>query len=194
MSTLKTTNITHGSNSGTNNLILDDTGKVSIAEKKLYCPGTIIQVKQGTPLTSKFNTSSATMVDTGLSVAITPTATTSKILVQVSLGSLANSSAGKRVWMDIVRGSTTVIKGDAATGGEVTACLCTRSADSNHTQVPVSFMYLDSPATTSATTYKVQLAAGPDSGGTVYLNGSADGDSASGNTASTLIVMEVAGT
>jgi len=155
--------------------------------------GCILQVKQGTPLTSKFSTASATMVDSGLSVAITPTATTSKILVQVSLGSLANSSAGKRVWMDIVRGSTTVIKGDAATGGEVTACLCTRSADSNHTQVPVSFMYLDSPATTSATTYKVQLAAGPDSGGTVYLNGSADGDSASGNTASTLIVMEVAG-
>ena len=46
MSTIKTTNITHGSNSGTNNLILDDTGKVSIAQNKLSCPGTIIQVVQ----------------------------------------------------------------------------------------------------------------------------------------------------
>ena len=36
MSTIKTTNITHGSNSGTNNIILDDTGKVTVAEKK-FC-------------------------------------------------------------------------------------------------------------------------------------------------------------
>ena len=43
MSTIKTTNITHGSNSGTNNLILDDTGKVSIAAQKLYCPGVVIR-------------------------------------------------------------------------------------------------------------------------------------------------------
>jgi len=151
--------------------------------------GGIIQIKQGT-LTSKFNTASATMVDSGLSVSITPTSSTSKILVHVSLGSLANSSALKRAFMTIVRGSTNVITGDAATGDEVTAALCTRSADDNHTQVPVSFMALDSPATTSATTYKVQLSRGGDSG-TVYLNGSQGADAYGGNTASTIIVMEV---
>ena len=153
--------------------------------------GGIIQVRQGT-LTSKFNTASSTMVDSGLSVTITPTRSDSKILVQVSLGSLANSSALKRAFMNIVRGSTNVIVGDAATGDEVTAALNTRSADDNHTQIPVSFMVLDSPATTSATTYKVQLSRGADSG-TVYLNGSAGADAYGGNTASTIIVMEVSG-
>jgi len=153
--------------------------------------GCILQIQQGT-LTSKFNTASATMVDSGLSVAITPTATTSKVLVQVSLGSLSNSGALKRAFMSIVRGSTNIITGDAATGDEVTAALCTRSADDNHTQIPVSFMYLDSPSTTSATTYKVQLSRGADTG-TVYLNGSQGADASAGNAASTIIVMEVAG-
>tara|TARA_B100001564_G_scaffold353202_1_gene361784 strand:- start:27 stop:551 length:525 start_codon:yes stop_codon:yes gene_type:complete len=151
--------------------------------------GGIIQVKMGT-LTSKFNTASSTMVDSGLSVTITPKFNTSKILVQVSLGSLSNNERYKRAFMNIVRGSTNVITGDAATGHEVTAALNSRSADDNHIQIPVSFMVLDSPATTNATTYKVQLSRGSDSG-TVYLNGSAGADSYAGNAASTIIVMEV---
>ena len=153
--------------------------------------GGIIQVKMGT-FTGKFNTASSTMVDSGLSVTITPTRSDSKILVQVSLGSLSNNERQKRAFMNIVRDSTNVLVGDAATGHEVTAALSTRSSDDNYIQVPVSFMVLDSPATTSATTYKVQLSRGSDSG-TVYLNGTAGGDSYSGNTASTIIVMEVSG-
>ena len=153
--------------------------------------GGIIQVKMGT-FTGKFNTASSTMVDSGLSVTITPTRSDSKILVQVSLGSLSNNERYKRAFMNIVRDSTNVLVGDAATGHEVTAALSTRSSDDNYIQVPVSFMVLDSPATTSAITYKVQLSKGSDSG-TVYLNGSAGGDSMSGNTASTIIVMEVSG-
>ena len=153
--------------------------------------GGIIQVKMGT-FTGKFNTASSTMVDSGLSVTITPTRSDSKILVQVSLGSLSNNERQKRAFMNKVRDSTNVLVGDAATGHEVTAALSTRSSDDNYIQVPVSFMVLDSPATTSATTYKVQLSRGSDSG-TVYLNGTAGGDSYSGNTASTIIVMEVSG-
>ena len=154
--------------------------------------GGIIQVKQGT-LTDRFNTSSSSMVDCGLSVTITPTRSDSKILVNVSLGSLTNSSALRRAFMNIVRDSTNVIVGDADTGEEVTAAVCPRSADSNHSQIPVSFMVLDSPSTTSATTYKVQISRGPDATGTVHLNSSPDGDSNNGNTASTIVVMEVSG-
>ena len=153
--------------------------------------GGIIQVKMGT-FTGKFNTTSSTMVDSGLSVTITPTRSDSKILVQVSLGSLSNNERYKRAFMNIVRDSTNVITGDAATGDEVTAAVCSRSADDNHIQIPLSFMVLDSPATTSATTYKVQLSRGSDSG-TVHLNSSPDGDSNNGNTASTIVVMEVSG-
>ena len=151
--------------------------------------GSIIQIKMGT-LTSVFNTTSTTMVDTGLSVSITPKFSTSKILVNVSLGSFANSGSFKRAFMNIVRDSTTIIVGDARTGHEVTAAVAPRARDDNYVQIPLSFMVMDSPATTSSVTYKVQATRGSDSG-TVYLYGNQGADAYSGNTASTITVMEV---
>ena len=154
--------------------------------------GGIIQVKMGT-LTDRFTTDSATMVDTGLSVSITPTRADSKILVNVSLGSFANGTGLKRAFMNIVRDSTNVIVGDADTGHEVTAAVNTRASGyASGTQIPLSFMVLDSPATTSSVTYKVQASRGTDSGN-VYLNYAEVNDSLSGNTASTIVVMEVSG-
>ena len=154
--------------------------------------GGIIQVKMGT-FTDRFTTNSATMVDTGLSVSITPTRADSKILVNVSLGSFANGTGLKRAFMNIVRDSTNVIVGDADTGHEVTACVNTRASGyASGTQIPVSFMVLDSPATTSSVTYTVQASIGSDSGN-VYLNYAESNDQYSGNTASTIVVMEVSG-
>ena len=63
--------------------------------------GGIIQVQMGT-FTDRFTTNSSTMVDTGLSVSITPKFATSKILVNVSLGSFANGTGLKRAFMNIV--------------------------------------------------------------------------------------------
>ena len=154
--------------------------------------GGIIQVKMGT-FTDRFTTNSATMVDTGLSVSITPTRADSKILVNVSLGSFANGTALKRAFMNIVRDSTNVIVGDADTGHEVTAAVNTRASGyASGTQIPLSFMVLDSPSTTSSVTYKVQASIGSDSGN-VYLNYAESNDQYSGNTASTIVVMEVSG-
>tara|TARA_S200000501_G_C20322156_1_gene524905 strand:+ start:23 stop:547 length:525 start_codon:yes stop_codon:yes gene_type:complete len=151
--------------------------------------GSIIQVKTAT-FTAIFSTSSSTMVDTGLSVSITPKFSTSKILVNVSLGSFANSGRYKRALMNIVRDSTNILVGDARTGHEVTACVAPRAADDNYAQIPLNFMILDSPTTTSAVTYKIQASRGSDTG-TVYLNGNAGADAYSGNTASTITVFEV---
>ena len=154
--------------------------------------GGIIQVKMGT-FTDRFTTNSATMVDTGLSVSITPTRADSKILVNVSLGSFANGTGLKRAFMNIVRDSTNVIVGDADTGHEVTAAVNTRASGyASGTQIPLSFMVLDSPSTTSSVTYKVQASIGSDSGN-VYLNYAESNDQYSGNTASTIVVMEVSG-
>ena len=154
--------------------------------------GGIIQVKMGT-FTDRFTTNSATMVDTGLSVSITPTRADSKILVNVSLGSFANGTGLKRAFMNIVRDSTNVIVGDADTGHEVTAAVNTRASGyASGTQIPLSFMVLDSPATTSSVTYKVQASIGADAGN-VYLNYAESNDQYSGNTASTIVVMEVSG-
>ena len=154
--------------------------------------GGIIQVKMGT-FTDRFTTNSATMVDTGLSVSITPTRADSKILVNVSLGSFANGTGLKRAFMNIVRDSTNVIVGDADTGHEVTAAVNTRASGyASGTQIPLSFMVLDSPNTTSAVTYKVQASIGSDSGN-VYLNYPESNDQYGANTASTIVVMEVSG-
>ena len=154
--------------------------------------GGIIQVKMGT-FTDRFTTNSATMVDTGLSVSITPTRADSKILVNVSLGSFANGTGLKRAFMNIVRDSTNVIVGDADTGHEVTAAVNTRASGyASGTQIPLSFMVLDSPSTTSSVTYKVQASIGSDSGN-VYLNYPESNDQYGANTASTIVVMEVSG-
>ena len=154
--------------------------------------GGIIQVKMGT-FTDRFTTNSATMVDTGLSVSITPTRADSKILVNVSLGSFANGTGLKRAFMNIVRDSTNVIVGDADTGHEVTAAVNTRASGyASGTQIPLSFMVLDSPATTSSVTYKVQASLGSDSRN-VYLNYPESNDQYGANTASTIVVMEVSG-
>jgi len=152
--------------------------------------GAILQVVQGTK-TNKATTTSTSMVDTGLSASITPSATSSKILIHVQLGSFSNQQGGGRAFANIVRDSTDIFLGDATTGHEVTIALNPRASNDEHVQVPCSIHFLDSPSTTSATTYKVQMKSDGD-GGTVVLNSAYDTDSKAGNTGSSIILMEVA--
>jgi len=154
--------------------------------------GGIIQVKSVVK-TDLFNTASSSFTDiTGLSVSITPTRSDSKILFQFHLGSFQNQNNSSRAFVRMVRDSTAICVGDAATGHECTAAVCSRASDDNHTQFPVSMQFLDSPSTTSAVTYKLQASCGND-GGTIYLNSPGTVDAQSGNTASTITVMEISG-
>ena len=152
--------------------------------------GGIIQVKSVVK-TDLFNTASSSFTDiTGLSVSITPTRADSKILFQFHLGSFQNQNNTSRAFVRMMRDSTAICVGDAATGHECTAAVCSRANDDNHTQFPVSMQFLDSPSTTSAVTYKLQASCGND-GGTIYLNSPGTVDAQSGNTASTITVMEI---
>ena len=154
--------------------------------------GGIIQVKSVVK-TDLFNTASSSFTDiTGLSVSITPTRADSKILFQFHLGSFQNQNNTSRAFVRMMRDSTAICVGDAATGHECTAAVCSRANDDNHTQFPVSMQFLDSPATTSAVTYKLQASCGND-GGTLYLNSAGIQDAQGGNTASTITVMEISG-
>ena len=152
--------------------------------------GNIVQATK----TDTFSSSSTSFTDvtgqggTGTFAAtITPTATTSTILVigQLSLGAnTTNSPATCRV----VRGSTAINVGDASgsrTQGTFQWALSTAYFGM------ASFIYIDSPATTSATTYKWQVKT--DVAGTVYVNRSHDDESAATRlrAASTLIVVEI---
>jgi hypothetical protein len=151
--------------------------------------GSVLQVLS-TPKTDTFSTASTSFVDiTGLSVAITPRAASSKILIIVglSLGATAGSfSAQPR----LMRDSTAIFVGDAA-GSRTQAAMMYEVAAA--ASIPGSIVFLDSPATTSATTYKMQLRSNNGSF-TVYVNrGVTDTDnSAFARTVSSITVMEIA--
>jgi hypothetical protein len=112
----------------------------------------ILQVVSTTK-TDSFSTTSTTYVDvTGVSATITPSSTDSKILVVVS-GLFGNSNSTTLCLLNLVRGSTNIAQ---STGGTSNSSLV------NYTNTSFgvdnfSLMFLDSPATTSATTYKLQM-------------------------------------
>lgn len=88
-----------------------------------------------------------------LSVAITPTATTSKVLVTCTIQ--YDFEAGVGVFATLYRGATAVGVGDAA--GSRVQVTGTGSSLGGANASQINFTYLDSPATTSATTYSVKL-------------------------------------
>ena len=117
--------------------------------------GAVLQVVQ-TVKTDDFSTSSSSFVDiTGLSAVITPLSTSSKVLVDVRIGGYDVTSAST-VFFNIVRGSTTLSTGTAGTG---TACTFAVTANADRGE-NAGMLLLDSPSTTSATTYKVQTKTG----------------------------------
>jgi len=115
--------------------------------------GKVLQCLQ-TVLASTTSTASTSMVDlAGLSQAITPSATTSKILVSCSLCISGTSGGGGG--MQFVRDSTAIGLGDAA-GSRTRASMGTRDMGGNDFQNMWHTQYLDSPSSTSAVTYKIQ--------------------------------------
>lgn len=113
--------------------------------------GSILQVVSATTSTPVSSTSTS-FADTGLTATITPTKATSKILVIVNQNNLYKTGASlyNGVKVKLLRGSTD-ISNFAVNAGY------TGVADDNIVSAGVN--YIDSPATTSATTYKTQFAA-----------------------------------
>jgi hypothetical protein len=154
--------------------------------------GSVLQVIQAVK-TDTFSTSSTSFVDvTGLSVSITPTSATSKILVlmDAKLGSATNVTG----YLRIVRNSTSIYIGDSDGSAQRATY---GNSDDPSSQWPYQAVgnFLDSPATTSSVTYKIQILSEPvENTGTVYINRSGEGGtSASGvRTASSITVMEIA--
>ena len=150
--------------------------------------GGIIQVVQAT-LDTKTSTTSTSYTDTGLSVSITPKFSTSKILIRYNINVSINSDSNI-AFFQIVRGSTAV--GNGNQGSSRTKChtaLRGQHSDTNPHGV-TSGEFLDSPSTTSATTYKIQYTV---DGNTCFIN-KATGDSdvaAHPSPLSTLTLMEV---
>jgi len=153
--------------------------------------GGIIQVVSASKTTT-FSTTSTTFVDlTDLSVSITPRSASNKILIRYSVN-CSNSSNNDASFFVLVRGSTQIFLGNGSSQTE--ACTSTGNTYglvSTPQGVFVHNMnteYLDSPSTTSSTTYKVQARV---TGGTCHVN--RRGDSNTQGTVSSITVMEVSG-
>ena len=134
--------------------------------------GGIIQVKMTQTINSgsQYSTGSGTYVDvTGYNCSITPTSTTSKILVTLNPIFLLNNGSGtsQKVALKLLRDSTSLLDQND---------FCTHqvgNAEADYLGVAGYFQYLDSPSSTSALTYKVQIKqhAG---GGTTYVQQSSN--------------------
>lgn len=148
----------------------------------------LVQVKSTTK-TDTFTTTSTTFTDvTGLSVSITPTSASNKVLV---LGMITGqgSSGVNAIHFRLMRDSTAIGIGDAA--GTRTRATGQLSSPSVATALGGPFTFLDTPATTSATTYKLQIRV--NAAGTGYINRTeqdTDSDSRE-RSISTITVMEV---
>ena len=145
--------------------------------------GGIIQIKQGIITAPVSTGTSGSFIDTGLSATITPTSNTSKVFCMVSLGSVS-ATGGTSTGFRLVRGSTDIAMPDSTA---LQSGFTNIYVSEDSSLFSVSFNFLDSPATTSATTYKITWR---NSSSTTYLgrfNGTADNY----NGVSTLTLMEV---
>lgn len=155
--------------------------------------GKILQVVQAaqTAVVSFSSVSTNTFVDiSGMSVSITPSATSSKVLIFV-VAHVTSSIAGL-CHVRLMRGSTAISVGDSA-GSRLQDSTGYRNDTEAFSLGSVSVNFLDSPATTSATTYKIQGTLGASYNGTFYLNRQQTDDNAdySLRPVSSIIAMEV---
>ena len=148
----------------------------------------VLQVAS-TAKTDTFTTASTTFVDiTGMSVTITPREISSTIVIFVDakIGN-TNATGAKYTYWQLLRGSTAIYIGDTAGSRTRTTYGSEIAAGQIHQSTAI---FLDSPTTTSATTYKVQMRC---SGDTAVLNrNGVDSDTATfPRTASSITVMEI---
>ncbi len=145
--------------------------------------GKILQVVSTTK-TDTFSTTSTSFTDiTGLSVTITPSATSSKIMVFASV--FASSPSSNTTHFGLLRGATEIARSTTASSTDASGFMADIAGSQGYTVVT---NFLDSPSTTSATTYKVAMR--QNSGGTGQVNRRNSDDAFGG--VSSITVMEVA--
>jgi len=153
--------------------------------------GGILQVVS-TAKTDTFTMSSSTFADvTGLTATITPKSSTSKILVMLDIKLAANTTLVTQIQLRLRRAGTDIYLGDAAgirtqtsfSGAVVTGGFMITQGSST---------FLDSPATTSATTYSIGIRTS-DNTRSIFVNRgfNDEDDPTRSRTASSLTLMEV---
>jgi hypothetical protein len=152
--------------------------------------GNVIQVVQ-TAFNTYLSVTSTTYTDTGITATITPTSSSSKILVMISaklgLALASNASTGATGITNILRSATTIYESSRTPYGR----FGTSAASNWRFDASQSFCVLDSPSTTSATTYKMQIKLDSTANGAEYLVNDYETASTSTN-GCTITLMEIA--
>ena len=167
-------------------------GAVTSAKLASGVGGKVLQVVQ-TVKTDTFSTTSTSAADvTGLSVSITPSSSSSKILVMYDVKA---SAENLQMSFFLVRDTTTIYIGDAASSrirasSVVGGVPDTVPSEAYRYPQQMAVTFLDSPSTTSATTYKIQCQV---NGGTGYVNRSGADDDAAyrARVPSSITLMEI---
>jgi hypothetical protein len=171
-------------------VVADDIANGAVTRAKMGYAGAVLQVVSAAK-TDTFTTTGTSFVDvTGLSVSITPSSTSSRIMIIccLGLGALINTYAAMP---RLARNGTGIFIPDAA-GSRIRAAAMYEMGNANTTQIALNF--LDSPNTTSATTYNVQLMSNT-SGQPARVNASSEDRDSSvwSRSVSSITVMEIAG-
>ncbi len=149
--------------------------------------GVVLQVLQTTKTDTATSTNTSYTDISGLSQAITPSATNSKVLVIVNVN-MSQATANSSIRWQIVRDSTAIAIGDADGSRTRATSNCNNGVGDESNSM--TMMWLDSPSSTSALTYKVQWIVG---NGTAQLNKTDDDSDAAAyaRMASNIIVQEI---
>ena len=157
-------------------------GATTAANVKLPA-GSILQTLSTTKIDAHFQSATTSFVDvTGGTLTITPKYNTSKILITVS-GAFSHNTSSRLSLFNLVRGSTAIGLPTSAKTNSATRAMYHNGTDQLH-QLHIEF--LDSPATTSATTYKLQMRT--NSSGILYIGDRPSEDTRQGTT---MTLMEI---
>ena len=154
--------------------------------------GNVLQVVQGT-LTTPTTSTSTSYVDSGLTASITPSSTSSKILILIS-ACLGKNDGGSGSFFTITKGDGTNLINPTSPGSRTVGFGRIEGfISSQYTVLPVNFSLLHEPSSTSSQTYKLQYRV--TTGGVVSINRmTTDGFSADYFSGiSTITLMEIAG-
>jgi len=174
---------------GTSGQVLTSNG--AGAAPTMQAGGKVLQVVSTTK-TDAFTTSSTSFTDiTGLSLSITPSSTSSKVLVHTVTTFSNGSTGGYASTVRLMRDTTAIGNGTGAGNRPGAISTFTVTNPDTETVMTAVTSFLDSPSTTSAVTYKPQILAR--SGTTAYVNmtGNDRNDVFMGRFSSTITLMEI---
>jgi hypothetical protein len=136
--------------------------------------GKVLQVVQSSYTATQFQTTSTSYVSVSQSASITPSSSSNKVLI-LTVGSLWSGSNAGSANLTIYRGASNILN----TGG-----MCISYSGAGSIWSTANIVYLDSPSTTSSTTYSIYVKS--QSGQNVYYNGN-------GDQTQSIVLLEIAG-